>query len=790
MGKQKDDKQGTRKEAAKRDLTDRQKADARKAEKQQVKAAKKQRRDERPRLKKIRFALVLSGLTLLAFVSWLFGVMMAVAQDLPDLEARAQYDRAENSVVYAENPADPGGPPVKLATLVGNQRRILLDSEDIDPDIKHAVVSVEDERFYDHRGVDYIALARALREDILSGGAVQGGSTITQQFVKNALEAQSERTVLQKLKESALAYQIERRWSKDKILTNYLNNIYFGEGAYGIEAAAKTFFGWNHPGCGEEDEATGEQNPPCAKDLRVEEAAMLAAMISSPTAYNPKTNPENAKSQRNIVLSKMLELGYLTEDEYPELIETSVPGAINIEVPEEESTAPYFTEWLRQQVVDRYGAGEAFGGGLEIHSTLDLALQERAEQVVSDRLSGLGPSAAVVVIDNATGEVRAMVGGSDFEASAFNLATNGLRQPGSSFKPFTLVAALEDGRTPDDLFESRQVDINFTNTITKKNGKKKKIPEVFEVNNYDDKYLGSTTLSTATTFSDNSVYAQLGMEVGPKNIAETAQSMGIQTKVPSNPAMILGGLKRGVTPLEMAYAYTTIANDGKLVSGTMASRGNGQGPVAIREVDSKRGNVKDDLGASGSNKAVIDEVLDPGTAGAAKEMLHSVVTSGTGKRAQIGGHYIWGKTGTTDDNIDAWFVGSDETYTAAVWVGYSEGGIPMQTEFGGEPVDGGTIPTLIWHDVISAAQEIQDTKDEAKQAAKLEKEAEKAAKQAEKAAEQGESAPLEEAAPPPVEAVPEPAPETAPTPAEEVAPDPAPAAETAPGVEGGALPSG
>lgn len=691
--------------SAEKELTDRQLSDLRDAHKQQHKeerkATRRERRDSRPQLKKLRFALVTAGLGLLAVVSAVFGVLMAVAQDLPDLEARAQYDRAENSVVV-----DRSGQT--LATLTGNEKRILLESEEIGLPIKDAVVSIEDQRFYEHRGIDYLGLARALREDILSGGAVQGGSTITQQFVKNALAAQQDRTVLQKLKESALAYQIERQWSKDKILTNYLNNIYFGEGAYGIESAARTYFGANHPGCG----PVGDR---CASQLRVEEAAMLAGMISSPTAYDPKVNKDAAVGRRNVVLDKMQELGRLelSEPDLAALKEISAPAPSKIEPPQEESEAPYFTDWLRQQIVDKYGAGETFGGGLKVQSTLDLDLQREVQAAVDSRIGGLGPSSAVVVLKNGSGEVLSMVGGTDFNESPFNLATNGLRQPGSSFKPFTLVTALANGISADTVYSSAPKELPFVNEVRKKNGKVKEVPELFKVKNYGDNYLGSASVATATTYSDNSVYAELGLDVGTDKIAEMAQKLGIHTKVPDNPAMILGGLKRGVTPLEMAFAYSTLANGGTQISGTMASRGNGQGPVAISKVTANGDKVADDLGASGGNEPVDKQIVDQGVADQAVEILHTVATEGTGQRALVGDDYIWGKTGTTDDNIDAWFVGANEQVTVAVWVGYAEGATPMLTEFGGQPVDGGTIPALIFNDVVTAYDELAPSPDPA-----------------------------------------------------------------------------
>jgi penicillin-binding protein 1A len=672
----------------------------------------------RPRLRKLRFALVFLGLSLLAVVSWIFGIMMAVAQDLPDLENRAQYLRAENSIVY-----DATGE--KLATLTNNEGRILITSEQIASSMKAAVVAIEDQRFYEHRGVDYQGIARAVVQDILSQSAQQGASTITQQFVKNALAAQQDRTIFQKLREAALAYHLERQWSKDKILTEYLNSIYFGEGAYGIEAAARTYFGWNHPGCGEGDDA-----PSCASQLLPYESALLAGMISSPAAYSPRAFPESAVERRNLTLQRMVETGAITQEEYEVYALRDIPDATDIAPPAENSEAPYFTSWLRQQLVDKYGAGEAFGGGLEITSTLDLDLQRQVESIASSTLAGIAPTASVVVLDNDTGTVRAMLGGPDYSEAPFNLATNGHRQPGSAFKPFTLITALEQGHSTSEVYPSSPQTIPFRSRFAE-NGKTKTVPELFEPKNYEDSYLGSASIATATTYSDNSVYTQLGTQVGPANVAQTAEDMGIETDLstdteysidggpfePYNPALILGGLGEGVTPLEMAHAYETIATDGKRISGTMAS--DSGSPVGIIEVrdrgeDEVPGNhdgelVKDDGGNSGQNKVIAKQVIDPGVAAEAKTLLTSVVTSGTGENAATG-EPTWGKTGTTDDNGDAWFVGSTEELTVAVWVGHADTNTPMRTEFAGSPVDGGTYPALIFARIIDAWEGIQDAR--------------------------------------------------------------------------------
>jgi penicillin-binding protein 1A len=669
----------------------------------------------RPRLRKLRFALVFVGLTVLAFVSWIFGIMMAVAQDLPALENRAQYERAENSIVY-----DATGQ--KLATLTNNEGRILITSEDIASSLKAAVVAIEDQRFYEHRGVDFQGIGRAVFQDILSQSAQQGASTITQQFVKNALAAQEDRTVFQKLREAALAYHLERQWSKDKILTEYLNSIYFGEGAYGIEAAARTYFGYSHPGCGE-----GEDAVACASQLLPYESAMLAGMISSPAAYSPRANPESTVARRNLVLQRMVENGSITETEYADYSLEDIPDATQIAPPAENSEAPYFTSWLRQQLVDQYGAGEAFGGGLEITSSLDLDLQREVESIASGTLSGIAPTASVVVLDNDTGTVRAMVGGPDYAEAPFNLATNGHRQPGSSFKPFTLVTALEQGHSTGEVYSSAPKDIPFKAKF-EKDGKMKTVSELFDVNNYEDQYLGSASLSTATTYSDNSVYAELGLQVGPQNVAATAEKMGIETDLsteteysidggeyqPYNPAMVLGGLAEGVTPLEMAHAYETLAEGGKRISGTMASSSGG--PVGIIEVrdrgeDGVPGNtdgelVKDNDGGSGQNKIVAKQVVDPTAAQTAVTTLQSVVTSGTGENAATD-EPTWGKTGTTDDNGDAWFVGATDEITVAVWVGHADSNTPMEIEFAGAPVDGGTFPALIFARVVDAWESVQ-----------------------------------------------------------------------------------
>jgi penicillin-binding protein 1A len=704
----------------------------------------------RPKLKKLRMALVLIGLAGLAFASWIFGIMMAVAQDLPALENRSQYQNARNSVVF-----DREG--TKLATLTNNEGRILIESNEIAPTMKEAVIAIEDKRFYEHRGIDPTGILRAIKEDVLSGSAQQGASTITQQFVKNALSAQDSRTILQKLREAALAYHLERQWSKDKILTEYLNSIYFGEGAYGIEAAARTYFGWAHPGCGRDGAET------CASQLVAWEAATLAGMIASPSAYSPRGDRDVALARRNLVLQNMADQGYITPEEYTQYSQTNLPTESQIDTPDEESEAPYFTSWLRQQLVDKYGAGEAFGGGLQVKSTLDLDLQREVEGIVASRLAGIEPTASLAVIDNSSGGVLAMVGGPDYEKAPFNLATQGRRQPGSSFKPFTLITALEAGRSSSEVFTSQPKKFPFTARI-KKDGEEKDVPDVFDVNNYEDNYLGSASLYDATTFSDNSVYAELGMQVGVDNVAQTAQKLGIETSLetetkysiengpfqPYNPALVLGGLETGVTPLEMAHAYNSIAEDGRRTSGTLASSPGG--PVSILSVKDENDEFVDTLdGESGENKLRTEQAIPAPVAEETRSILESVVESGTGENAAAG-DYVWGKTGTTDDNGDAWFCGATEDISVCVWVGHADSVTPMETEFAGQPVDGGTFPALIFSDVVEAYLAL-NSDDKAEEATTT-------------------AAP----APTTTPVAPAPAPAPAPVPEEPAAPAPAPAA--------------
>jgi penicillin-binding protein 1A len=636
----------------------------------------------RPRVKKRRLLAIFLPLGILAIVSTLFGMMMAVASDLPNLENRKEYQDARNSTL-----TDSQGRT--LGVLTNNQSRVLVRYGDLSSYMTNAIIAIEDRRFYENSGVDVRGIGRALVQDVLSRQAAQGGSTIAQQFVKNALRAQGDRTVFQKMREAALAYHLTRKWSKNKILTQYLNSIYFGNGAYGVESAARTYFGNqpDHKDCGTRG------HPLCVKTLKPEEAALIAGVVANPTAYDPVAHPQAARARRNLVLKDMYDQGLLGIREYDNARIEALPAPVDIKPPTVRTAAPYFTTWIRQQLVDKFGARTAFEGGLKVHTTLDLDLQDAADKAINKYLlNPAGPSAALVAIDNQTGEVRAMVGGRDYATRPFNLATQGQRQPGSSIKPFILAEALKKGYGAGSLWPSRK----RVFTVPGTRGKEK-----FVVNNFESKYAGSQTLAGGLTYSDNSVFSAVGISVGTKKIAALAERMGIRTPVSSNYAMTLGGLKQGVTPLDMAHAYETFIEGGRRIGGTLGA--SDDGPVGIQEVDSPSGKTLK------KNHLTSKSVLDRGIADQTVGIMTTVISKGTGVRAALGpGQFAAGKTGTTENSGDAWFVGFTKRWTVAVWVGYPDKLKPMLTEFAGAPVEGGTYPALIWHDFMVSANAIAD----------------------------------------------------------------------------------
>ena len=607
------------------------------------------------RVRKRRLAALLAVLLVLAGLSFTFGLVRAVASEIPALDPAAQHSDVD-TVVYASN-----GRTV-LAVLRGDESRVLVETEDIAPILRQAIVSVEDQRFFDHNGIDVRGIGRALWADIRHQSLVEGGSTITQQFVKNAY-IRNEKTIARKVREAALAWQLEQRWSKDRILTAYLNTIYFGNGAYGIQQASRAYFGKT------------------AKELTLPEAALLAGIPSNPTVYDPVTKPRKAEGRRRQVLAMMLEQGKITQRDFERADAAPLPRPEDIRLPGTRGKAPYFLNYVKDQLVDEFGAGRVFGGGLRVTTTIDIGLQEQARAAVESVLGNpYGPAAALVAMDPRTGAVRAMFGGKNFRKSQFNLAAQAERQPGSAFKPIVLATAMRQGISPLTEIESKKVSIDAGD-------------RVWNVTNYDDTYLGRVSLAQAMVSSDNSVYAQLTDLVGPKAIVETAHALGIGSPLSAYFSIGLGSL--AVNPLEMARAYATLANDGRRVDGSLM----GDRPRVVERVERIR------TGSVEENAPQPTRVLDEGEGEVITGILEDVVQFGTGRRAAIAGRPVAGKTGTTDNYADAWFVGYTPELVVAVWVGYPDRLRPMLTEFGGEPVTGGTLPALIWREFVKGIEQ-------------------------------------------------------------------------------------
>jgi len=613
----------------------------------------------RGRIRKPRLLALLLVLFALSAVSFSYGLVTATRSELGALDP-ASWHGDIDTVVYAA-PKGKSDQRRVLAILRGNESRVLVRSDQIAPIMKQAIVAVEDKRFYEHNGVDVRGILRAAWEDIRNKAVVEGGSTITQQYVKNAY-SRNDKTIARKVREAALAWQLTQRWRKDRILTAYLNTIYFGNGAYGILQAARTYF-------------HGES----AAELTLPEAALLAGIPASPSSYDPVQHPAAARQRRAYVLQQLYEQGRITAGELRRANATPLPKPEDVRLPGTRGPAPYFVNYVTDQLVARYGAERVFGGGLEVTTTIDLDLQEKAREAIEKILPDPnGPAAALVAINPRTGAVEAMFGGTNFRRSQFNLATQAERQPGSSFKPIVLAAALRQGIAPATHIVSKPIEIDAGDRI-------------WPVRNYEGSYLGSVDLTTAMIHSDNSVYAQLTNIVGPKAIVETAHRLGIRSKLPAYFSIGLGFV--AVNPLDMARAYATIANDGKRVDGTITK----DRPRVIGSVGFRRS------GKVVENEPIERPVLSPAEAETVTAILEKVVEEGTGRRAQLTGRAAAGKTGTNDDYADAWFVGYTPDLVTAVWVGYPNELKPMKTEFHGEPVSGGTLPALIWKAFMTKA---------------------------------------------------------------------------------------
>ena len=600
-----------------------------------------------------------------AGVAFIVLASIASACNLPELDDYHALPLAQTSFLYASDGS-------LITELHATEDRVVLRKGEMPAYLRDAVVAIEDRRFYYHHGVDGRAIARAAYMNAAEGTVVEGGSTITQQLVK-ILYVGSADTLRRKIDEAALAWQLEDRMNKDRILTKYLNTVYFGEGAYGVQAAAQTYFSVD------------------AADLTVSQAAILAGLITAPNHFDPFLEPEAAYGRRNVVLRLMRELEMVDEVDYRQALRE--PIVLERSEPTQRYPYPYFVDYFKEWFLSNPAFGETrqdrfkllFTGGLQITTTLDPKLQGFAQTAVRSVLAYPGdPDGAMTVIDPRTGYVRAMVGGDDADywkdtnGGRVNLATGKGgkygRQTGSAFKPFALVTALENGLSPSTMFSApATIDIPLDNGT------------VWHVTNAEGSGYGSMSLESATVNSVNTVYAQLMEQLGPENVIETAERMGLRccprvsepsTPLEPNLSAVLG--TNGTNTLSMAAAYDTLATGGQRVN-----------PVPVVSVADAQGRVM--WQASPKPK----QVVDPDVASVANDILQEAVSYGTGRSAIIGRPQI-GKTGTGDTHTNAWFVGAIPQLTAAVWVGFGEGLIPMEPPRTRITVFGGTWPAQIW----------------------------------------------------------------------------------------------
>jgi len=577
---------------------------------------------------------------------------------LPHLEDLEKHQLDQTSKIIAAD-------GTVITELHGEQNRENVGLDQICLELQNAVIAIEDERFYQHGGVDWEAIVRAFWTNVVQGQVVQGASTITQQYVKNTLTGK-ERTYWRKVEEASLANQLERRYSKDKILEMYLNDVYLGQGCYGVKTASQTFFG---------------KQP---SELALEEAALLAAVIRIPNYYSPYLNIEAAKERRNVVLDKMDELGFITSSQAAEAKDKEV--AVQ-PIPEEAPSplAPYFVEYVKKYLYNVFAADPnlrakfgdlspddiIFRGGLRVYTTLDPRLQKYAEDAIASTLDEAGdPGAALCAVDPRTGEIKAMVGGKDYSQLQYNIAAQGGRQPGSSFKAFVLTTAISNGISPYKSYDSSPTTLEFPD------GTK------WKVGNAEGSSYGTINVYTATVRSVNVVYARIIRDVGPQRVAQMAQAMGITSTIPPYPSIALGTSE--VNPLEMASAFGTLANNGTY-----------NAPICVTRVTDAEGNVIFENNPKG--KRVVREDV----AAVVNSILQDAVRYGTGRAARIDRPQA-GKTGTTDDYADAWFCGYTPDLSAAVWVGYPEGRISMRSVHG-ITVYGGTFPAQIWREFMELA---------------------------------------------------------------------------------------
>ena len=588
---------------------------------------------------------VMAALVLVIIAGLMFGYIFAAYQSLPEVGNNMR--PAVSSQVF-----DSQGK--LITTLHSDQNRLPIDINKVPKNLQNAFIAAEDNRFYDHIGVDPIGILRAVVTNLTNRGIAQGGSTITQQLAKNAFLSQDQ-TLKRKIQEAILALELERKYSKKEILEMYMNQIYFGRGAYGIQTAAHTYFGKD------------------VGDLTLAECAMIAGLPKSPNYYSSSVN--EATARKNVVVGQMEKYGYIT----PSQAEEAKKSSLDIKQKSTSNTTDetaYFIDYVTQEIAQKYGDDALYKDGLKIYTTLDTDKQHAAVQAMrhlpethTDDQGLTQPQGAIISIDPKTGHILAMVGGRGQDS--FNRASMAVRQPGSAFKPFVYMTAMEHDMTPDTIMEDKKVEYGG-----------------WSPHNADNTYQGRMPLWKALALSVNTVAVQLADKVGPSNVIANAKKLGITTLVEDGSpnddnlaSAALGGLTKGVTPLEMAAAYGAFANKGVYIK-----------PTAIVKILDRNGNVLED----NSSDVQKTQVMSEKTAYEMTSMLEGVIARGTGTAASIG-RPAAGKTGTTDDNHDAWFIGYTPDIVTAVWVGDDTGSQSL-----GE-IYGGTVPAQIWHDYMASA---------------------------------------------------------------------------------------
>src|SRR6266851_5069436 len=548
-------------------------------------------------------ALTLLGLTAVGVAAlWAFTIL---PRSLPSVTALETLQPIQGTKIYDDND--------EPMTELHVERRILVPLAQIPQSLRDAILATEDRRFYSHHGVDPTGIARAVYQNFRRGRIVEGGSTITQQLAK-VLFLTPDKSLERKLKEAVLALELERRYSKDRILEMYLNQIYFGHGAFGVEAAARTFFGKS------------------VSELSLPEATLLAGLPKAPSTYSPFKHPEAAKRRRATVLARMVDVGALAPPQAKKTAET----ALGLIPPERRrTTGQYYLEYVQQQLEAQYGADLVFKGGMQVYTTLSPVMQVKAERALRER-----PEGALLTIDPQTGYIKAMVGGYDFFKSEFNRAVQARRQPGSAFKAFVYLAALESGQTPASVVDDSPIEFPAG-----RNGKPWK-PE-----NYDRKFRGLITYQQALEESVNVAAVKVLEKNGIRRTVDIARRLGVESPMGENLSVALG--TSDLTLLEITSAYGALANQGNWIR-----------PTAIRYVlDSQRKLLEE-------NTPLSKQVVSPELAYVMTHMLRGTIERGTGAAARALGRPAAAKTGTTNDYSNAWFIGYTPQLVTGVWVGY------------------------------------------------------------------------------------------------------------------------